>query len=139
MLMSNASKGIKSAIGHYDRGIIKYLITLQYNWNMIYYPDQSVKGDATVVARGASALLHKEIQQQRRAELLATTNNPTDMQIIGMEGRAELLRETFKASELGDIVPSDEELRNRMEQQAQAAQEQAQNQQQGGPALAPTQ
>ena len=137
MLMSNASKGIKSAIGHYDRGIIKYLITLQYNWNMIYHPDQSVKGDATVVARGASALLHKEIQQQRRAELLAATNNPTDLQIIGVEGRAELLRETFKASELGDIVPSEQELRNRMEQQAQQ-QAQAQGQQ-GGPALAPPQ
>jgi len=136
MLMSNASKGIKSAIGHYDRGIIKYLITLQYNWNMIYHPDQSVKGDATVVARGASALLHKEMQQQRRAELLAATNNPTDMQIIGIEGRAELLRETFKASEMGGIVPTDEELRNRMEQAQQAQEQQAQEQQ--GAAVAPT-
>jgi hypothetical protein len=75
--------------------------------------DENCKGDAQVVARGALALLVKEQTQLRRAEFLALTNNPTDMAIIGIEGRATVLREVAKALDIpvDKVVPSEEVLR----------------------------
>jgi len=124
ILMSNASKGIKAAIAHIDLGIIRYLITMQYQDNMLNHPDESIKGDAQVSARGSTALLLKEVQQMRRNELLQTTANQIDMQIIGVDGRAKLLRETFKANDIDDVVPSEEDLmrmQNEASQQANTA------------------
>ncbi|MDX8383986.1 MAG: hypothetical protein R8M45_07890, partial [Ghiorsea sp.] len=120
------SKGIKAAIAHIDRGIIKYLITMQYNENMLNHEDESIKGDAVVISKGSTALMMKEIQQMRRNDLLQTTINPVDMQIIGLEGRTKLLRETFKANDLDEIVPSDEDMQARLEQQRSIENDQTQ-------------
>jgi len=67
-----------------------------FNFNMLFNPDQSIKGDAKVVARGAVSLMQLESLQLRRNEALIATKHPTDNQIMGLEGRAEILRETFK-------------------------------------------
>ena len=75
-----------------------------------------MKGDAQVVPRGVLASLVREQVQQRRQEFLAATNNPVDLQIMGIEGRANVLREVAKGLDMkDDIVPSDEELRQRAE------------------------
>lgn len=111
MLMNNAARGIKMAIAELDENIVEPSIVELYNHNMQYDPDQSIKGDAQVVPKGAVALLVKEQQQIRRNELLQTTANPIDLQIMGPAGRAELLRENFKAADMDvdKIVPNQEE------------------------------
>jgi hypothetical protein len=111
MLMNNAARGIKMAIAELDEQIVEPSVVELYNHNMQHDPDQSIKGDLQVVARGAVALLVKEQQQVRRNELLQTTANPIDMQIMGPDGRAELLRENFKAADMDadKLVPSNEE------------------------------
>ena len=52
-------------------------------------------------------MVAKEQQMIRRNELLATTNNPVDLQIMGIEGRAALLRESVKSLDIpiDDVVP----------------------------------
>ena len=49
------------------------------------------------------------------AELLQITNNPVDMEIIGLEGRGEILRNYIKHSKLPEhkIVPDRNELLTR--------------------------
>lgn len=121
MLMNAASKGIKQIIRTVDIGVIEPMVRDLHIHIMLFDDDESIKGDVKIKARGSDELLIKEQQQIRRMELLQTTANPIDMEIIGLEGRSELLRRAVKSMDIGgdDIVPSDEELKQRLMAQAQ--------------------
>lgn len=145
MLMANAGKSLKQVVANVDNYIMRPMLTRLHYWNMVYGDDKDLKGDINIVVRGANALVAKEAAQLRRNEFLAVTANPIDMAIIGMEGRAEVLREVVKTLEINGerVIPSREELRARViaeqvaQQQvaanAQAAQQGAAPQQSGGP------
>lgn len=115
MLMTAASKGMKRVVAHVDEDVIRDLITRIYSWNMQYHPDESIKGDLHVVPRGVLATLIKEQTQLRRQEFLNNTNNPADLEIIGLQGRAQILRGIAQGLDLpvDKIVPTDEELLER--------------------------
>jgi len=103
MLMSAAARGIKNVVRNIDEAI-EDLIGRCYVWEMLYNPDQTIKGDLEVRALGSSELLIKEQLMIRRKEYLAMTNNPVDVQIMGLQGRANMHRETLKAMD----IPPDE-------------------------------
>lgn len=120
MLMNNAAKGLRRAIGNIDLNVIAPTIGDAFTNEMLYNPDESIKGDCIPVPRGAAAILIKDMAQQRRMQFLGMTANPIDMAIIGSRGRASILRETASAMELpDDVVPDD----NTLEQRAKAEQE----------------
>jgi hypothetical protein len=100
MLISQASRGIKSVIKNIDKGVISPSVQMIFDYNMANDPDITTIGDLKAVAKGASALMAKEQQTVRRKEILAETNNPVDLQILGIRGRAELLRENIKALDM---------------------------------------
>ena len=108
MLMNAASKGLRQLIATIDREVLSQVVEATYTHNMLFHPDPGVKGDLCVVARGASAIVHKEAVQARRNEFLGLTANPVDMQIMGPQGRASLLREAAKGLDIdpNTIVPS---------------------------------
>jgi len=112
MLMGSAGKGIRQVVMHIDSDVIKPIVHRQYVYNMRYDPDESIKGDAQIVAKGAVNLAVKETINVRRVEFLNATANEFDMGIIGPEGRAALLREVAKGLQMpvDDIVPSRERL-----------------------------
>jgi hypothetical protein len=101
--------------------VIKPIVHRQFVYNMRYDPDESIKGDAQVVAKGAVNLAVKETINVRRVEFLNATANEFDINIIGPQGRAALLREVAKGLQLpvDDIVPSRDKLS--MLEKAQAA------------------
>ena len=70
----------------------------------------------------------------RRNEFLAATANPFDMQILGLEGRAALLREAAKALDMNPdiVVPPLSELKMRAAMMQQQQMQQAQAQQAPG-------
>lgn len=111
MLMDAANKGLKGVVSNIDM-VVKELLEKLYAHNMMYDPDVTLKGDAQVVARGAVSLMQLESLQLRRNEFLNVTANPFDMQIVGLEGRAEVLREVARGLELdtGRVVPTREQL-----------------------------
>lgn len=127
MLLGQASKGMKQVISHIDGGIIEPTIGAVY-YDLMQGDDNAIKGDCYVVARGAMSLIQKEQQQVRRLEFLNITNNPTDMQIIGMKGRASLLRGVAKSMDLDpdEMIPDDEEIDAIQQQQQQQQQQMAQ-------------
>ncbi|MDH0100109.1 hypothetical protein N7320_02115 [Stutzerimonas stutzeri] len=127
MLLESANKGIKDAIRHIDRGVTSRVIAALWLFNMRYSPDMSIKGDCRVVPRGASAMLLREQTQQARQQFLAATDNEADMQIIGVEGRARLLRSIAEQLDMPGLIPEDDEIKTRVEQQGQ---QQAQQQEQ---------
>lgn len=126
MLMNASSRGIKRVIRNTDMDVIRPSIRAMFIYNMIHSSDESIKGDAQIVPRGAVAMLVKEQTQLRRQEFLNMTNNPTDLQIIGPRRRANLLREIAKGLDLPEdkIVPSEEEIAAQ-EQAAMAAAQQS--------------
>lgn len=140
MLMSNAGKSIKQVISNIDVSILTPMLERLYYYNMRYGDDPSLKGDVNIVARGANSLIAKDAAQVRRNEFLAATANPIDLQIVGMEGRAAILRETAKNLDMDvdKVVPPPEVVAAKAAaaaaQQAAMAQAQAQPQQ-GSPTM----
>jgi len=137
MLMDNAAKGIKQAIGNLDKLVIG-VVGRFYTHNMMYNPDPYIKGDFRIEAKGALGLMAKEHAQVRRNEFLQATNNQVDMQIVGMEGRAYLLRELAQGLQMDTdkLVPSIEQIKFKMQQQQQMQAEAAMAAQAQAPQLA---
>lgn len=131
MLMTHAARGIKEVVYHIDTMIASCIERL-YDYNMLYSSDPSVKGDAKVIARGSTALLAKEQRAMRMNEFLAQTNNPTDLQIVGLEGRAKMLKEAATNMDIDTdgIIPDKEGLKEliaKIEAQQAALMQQGQN------------
>jgi hypothetical protein len=128
MLINNASKSIRQVLTNIDVNVLTPALERLYYYNMRYADDPELKGDVHVVARGAASVLTKEAAQVRRTEFLAATANPVDMQIVGVEGRAAILREVAKSldMEVDRVVPPLDVIKAKM-----AAQQMAMAQQQG--------
>ncbi len=127
MLMGAAGKGIRQVVMHIDSDVIEPIVHRQFVYNMRYDPDESIKGDVSVVPKGTVNLAVKETVNVRRIEFLNATANPFDIEIIGKDGRAALLREVAKGLQMpvDEVVPSREKEAFLQNQQAvlQAAQQ----------------
>jgi hypothetical protein len=124
MLMDNASKGIKQAIGNIDNAVSR-LITRIYLNLLATDPDPTLKGDCRVVAKGTLGLIQREAVQENRKAFLQATSNPIDMQIMGTQGRAALLRELAKGLQMDvdKIIPDPEALKAVIAKQEQMQQQ----------------
>jgi hypothetical protein len=128
MLLNASSRLVKRVIAGVDKAITA-CVERQHALIMLYSEKEYLKRDVEIEARGASSLLVKEQQQVRLIEMLGMTNNPVDMQIMGPEGRTEMLREAVKALAIdtAKVIPSDDVIRARaMAAVTQAVQQQPQ-------------
>lgn len=118
MLMESTTKSIKDAVRHIDSTVIIPRVQYEFYNIMIKNDDITFTGDIKVVARGSQAIALKSAEFLKRKEFLIATANQSDQQLMGLEGRAVLLRELAK--DLGvpaSIVPSSGELRKKLEEQ----------------------
>lgn len=124
MMIGNASKQIKQLVSSIDIHVLGPAVEGAFDWKMAYDPNANYQGDLNIVARGALSLTTKESAQVRRNEFLQATANPIDMQIIGLDGRAAILREAVKTLDMDSdkVVPSESVVKAR----AAAAQQQMQ-------------
>jgi hypothetical protein len=123
MLMANASVVMKELLCAYD-SVTRTFIESLYYWNMQFNPDESIKGDFSIKARGAASLMAKELRAQQ-LDAFAATLTPEDAQYIKRE---ELLRQRAEAHDLTSIIKTEEEVQ--AEQNSSQAQAAAQLQQQ---------
>ena len=120
MLINNASKGIKSVISNIDKRVVEPLLQRLYQHNIRYSQDPDLIGDVNIVAKGAMSLVTKEAAAVRRAEFLQLVlNSPVASQIVGMQGAAELLRESARLLDVNPdrIVPTRDALAAQLAQQ----------------------
>ena len=110
MLMGAAGKGIRQVVMHIDSDVIKPIVHRQFVYNMRYDEDESIKGDVEILPKGSINLAVKETVNIRRLEFLNATANQIDMEIVGKDGRAAILREVAKGLQMpvDDIIPSRE-------------------------------
>lgn len=122
MLMSASNRQMKRILMSVD-AVIRGSVQRVHTHIMLHGDDPEVKGDAKIEATGAASLVAKEQQQLRKVEFLAATNNPMDAQILGPEGRAELLRDVIKTFDLNPerVIPDRDALRARLQAAAMAA------------------
>lgn len=130
MLLNSAAKGIRRAISHIDANVIRPTVYQAFIHVMLTSDDMTLKGDCEVVPRGATAILIKDQSQIRVQTFLTQTANPIDMQIIGVHGRAELLRQNAKLLDLpvDSIIPSDDDIAEAQAKQQQQQKEMMQQQ-----------
>lgn len=130
MLMGNAAKSLQNVAASIDRDVWRPALESLYDMIMLTMPGM-FRGDESIVVKGVNYAVKREQDRMRQLEFLQLTGNPIDMQIVGMEGRANVIRSV--AGNLGldheKVVPDDDELRAR--QQAAEQQAMAQQQQQG--------
>jgi hypothetical protein len=125
MLISNAGKGIKQVISNIDQNVITPAIERLYQDNLRYSDDPDLIGDVNIVATGANSLVVKEAEAIRRNEFLQLVlNSPVAQQIVGMNGLAELLRDSAKnlSGNVDRIVPDRKQI-SITEQQTQMIQQ----------------
>lgn len=110
LLMSNASKGLKAVIQAIDTGVIRPSVQTQYHYNLQFEEDPGIIGDLRIIAKGSAILQAREQNAVRKLDMLERTNNPVDNQILGLRGRAMMLRGALESVGLdADKVLEEEE------------------------------
>lgn len=139
MLMGNASKILQTVAANIDRDVIGPALDGLYDMLMLTDTTGTFQGDENIRVMGVNVAIQRETQRVRQLEFLQTTANPFDSQIIGIPGRAKVLRAI--ANEIGldgeGIVPPDDQLMSSIQQvqdvNGAAAAAEAQGAQPGAP------
>jgi hypothetical protein len=130
MLMGNASKILQTVAANIDRDIFE--VALQQLSDLVLLTDTTgiLTGEEQIVVRGTTVAVQRETERQRQMEFLQHTNNPVDIDIMGMTGRGAVLRSVAGTIGLDGeiIVPPEEELQKKQQAKEQQAQQQALNQ-----------
>lgn len=136
MLMGNSSKMLQTVAANVDNDIFEPLLQMLYEMILLTDTTGRLQGDERIMVKGVAVAMQRETERQRQIEMLQATANPLDSQIIGMRGRANLLRAIATSLGLDGevIVPTDEEMveREKLIAAAQAAAAQQQQPPQGG-------
>ena len=110
MLMQNSSKILQTVASNIDIDVIDPVINALLDMVMLTDQTGLLTGEEKVRVLGVQVAQQRETQRARQLEFLQMTANPIDMQIIGIKGRAQVLRSV--ATEIGlpgeNIVPTDE-------------------------------
>jgi hypothetical protein len=112
MLMNNASKVLQNIAAQIDTDVFAPILQDLYDFIMLTDDTGMLTGDENIRVRGVTVAIQKEQDRMRKLEFLQMTGNPIDSQIVGVKGRAAILRDV--ANDLGmpgeKIIPSETEL-----------------------------
>jgi hypothetical protein len=127
MLMGNASKILQTVAANIDRDVFEVALSQLADLLLLTDTTGVLTGEEDIYVQGVNVAVQRETQRQRQLEFLQHTQNPVDMEIMGIKGRGAVLRSVSQTIGLeGDnVVPSDAELAKKEEQQKQQAQSKA--------------
>ena len=108
MLYQNASAVLRFRVKMFDDNVIVPHLTRYYDWMMANSEDQSIKGDFEVFARGSTALLEKDIQNQALLNLANITNNPRYIPHLKEREELKMILRAFRVNP--DDIMKDEEV-----------------------------
>lgn len=113
MLMGNAAKILQTVAANIDGDVIEQAVSELYDLVMLTDDTGILRGDENIVVLGVNVAMQRETQRQRQLEFLQITGNPVDTQIMGVRGRANVLRAVSDGIGLDgeNIVPPDEEIK----------------------------
>ena len=116
MLMNSANVVLRRLVKQFDDMITRPHIRRYYDYNMMYNEDEEIKGDFSIDARGSSALLIRDIQNQAFLNLLAAGANPVYGVYLDTQ---KLFEKALQAQHIDpkDVFKSEDELEKIKEQQ----------------------
>jgi hypothetical protein len=134
MLMENAGKVLQSVAANIDTDIFSPLLQRLYDTVLLTDESGRLRGDEQVRVRGVVFANQRETERARLLEFMQLTANPIDTQIVGMEGRAEMLREVADRIGLDHvrIVPDKDQVAAQQGAQQNTAMQQGALPQPGG-------
>jgi hypothetical protein len=123
MLFNNANAVLRQLVKLYDDNITKPHISRYYDWKMANDPDINIKGDFEIDARGSTALVERDIQNQAMLNLASITNNPRYIPHLNEREELKAILKAFKANPEEMMKPEDQ-VKQEMEAAAQQGQPQ---------------
>lgn len=124
MLMGAAALPIRDTVRNFDHFTTSFISSL-YNWNMQFNDDESIKGDFTVIARGSTSLIAKEVRGVH-LDQFATTLTPDERIYLSTK---KMLIERMRARDLPmDILEDENTVNKKLAEQAAQSQAAAQQQ-----------
>lgn len=122
MLMGNASKILQTVSANIDRDVLEEALLQLFDMILLTDTTGLLTGEEKVSVQGVNVAIQRETMRQRQIEFLSATINPVDQKIVGIKGRAALLRNV--ATTIGmdgdEIVPSEDQI-EKMEQEEKQA------------------
>jgi hypothetical protein len=125
MLMGNSSKVLQTVAANCDNDVMQPILTGLYDMIMLTDESGLLTGEEQIKVNGVQVALQKETERQKQLQFLQITANPIDMQVLGVDGRAKVLRSVATNTGLpDDVVPDDDVIQQRLkaQQQLEAAQ-----------------
>ena len=120
MLMGNASKILQTVSANIDRDVMEQALTQLFDLLMLTDTTGMLTGEEHITVMGVNVAIQRETLRQRQIEFLQATANPLDTKIVGIKGRAAILRNVAQTIGMDgeEIVPSEDQI-DKMEQQQQ--------------------
>lgn len=119
MLYNNANAVLRQRVKLYDDAVTRPHIGRYYDWKMANDPDPAIKGDFEIDARGSTALIERDIQNQALLNLANITNNPRYVPHLREREELKAILKAFKVNPEELMKPEDQV---QQEMQAQAEQ-----------------
>lgn len=123
MLMGNASKILQTVSANIDRDVIEVSMLQLFDLLMLTDTSGMLTGEERVTVQGVNVAIQRETLRQRQIEFLTATNNPTDQKIMGVKGRAVVLRSVSTTIGMPgeEIVPAEDQIDKMAQAQVQQA------------------
>jgi len=121
MLMGNASKILQTVSANIDRDVLETSLLQLFDLLMLTDTSGLLTGQERITVQGVNVAIQRETLRQRQIEFLRETNNPTDQHIMGIKGRAVVLRNVSTTIGMPgeEIVPAEDQI-EKMEKAQQA-------------------
>lgn len=119
LLLNNANSPLRYRVKLFDDNVTRPHLKRYYDWMMQRHPDDSIKGDFEVDARGSSTLIERDMANQAMANVANLAQHPIFGPLIEMKA-PEALREILKSYKVDPdrFVPNEDELRAKAEAEA---------------------
>lgn len=108
MLYNNANSVLRQRVKLYDDSITRPHIGRYYDWKMANDPDPSIKGDFEIDARGSTALVERDIQNQALLNLANITNNPRYIPHLREREELKAILKAFRVNPEELMKPEDQ-------------------------------
>ena len=118
MAFNNASSVLRKRVKTYDDCITRPHINRYNDWHLILTDKEEIKGDHEVDARGSSALVERDIQNQALINLAAITNNPRYIAHLKEREELKAILRAFKVNP-EELMKTEEEVKRDQEAAAQ--------------------
>lgn len=121
MLYNNANAVLRQRVKLYDDTITRPHIGRYYDWKMANDPDPSIKGDFEIDARGSTALIERDIQNQALLNLANITNNPRYVPHLKEREELKAILKAFRVDPEQIMKPEDQVEQEMQDQAEQGA------------------